>query len=367
MLYIRGKNSLFIFNRGIKTVFTWFVLISSILSCKELDKQDLEGNSPSSGSLSELVVASAEFMMDSTVKSEIKSAFSPFVPSLPVKERFFTVYYAHEGIFTEYFKRHYNVVVLVTGNMVRNPQEFPFMPKSVAEKWNKPDVKIGSRLSAKNVWSENQSVHFIYVFNREKCLQFLRSNRALEVPEILLDKEASLKRKELAATTNPSFKRNMLSNKGYGIHLPAGYRVAINDSDLVWLRKETPDVSYGIFAYDRTYESLDQADPGRIVFERNVQLKRVPGPTKGSFMTTESQVKPTFRRTSLAGQYTIETRGWFKVENDFMGGPFISYTILDTAINKVVTLEGYVYAPGEEKWRHVRELELILRNYEHQP
>jgi hypothetical protein len=364
MLYIQDRSLLFTCKQSFHFLF-FASVIFLFSSCKELEKQDVDNNRSASGALSELVVASAEFMMDSTVKSEVKTALSPFVPSLPVKERYFTVYYTHEDIFTDYFKRHYNLVVLVTGNMVRNPQDYPFMPRSIAQQWSSDETPTGTRLMAKNVWSDDQTVLFLYVHNKERCLQYLKSPELEDIPEILLDKEAEKKRKELNASSKPEFKKQMLQTRKYGIHLPVGYRVAINDSDLVWLRKETPDVSYGIFVYDSDYENIDQSSPGRIVFERNERLKRVPGPTKGSYMSTEPQVEPTFRPTRLEGQYTMETRGWFRVENDFMGGPFISYTILDTTINKVVTLEGYVYAPGEDKWKHVRELELILRNYDH--
>jgi hypothetical protein len=61
-------------------------------------------------------------------------------------------------------------------------------------------------------------------------------------------------------------------------------------------------------------------------------------------------------------EYAIEVRGLWDLENDFMGGPFISYTFLDEKNNRVVTLDGYIYYPNETKRTHLRELEAIFHS-----
>jgi hypothetical protein len=48
------------------------------------------------------------------------------------------------------------------------------------------------------------------------------------------------------------------------------------------------------------------------------------------------------------------------VENDFMGGPFVSYTFVDEKRNRVVTLDGYVYAPNAPKRDLMIQLESIM-------
>jgi len=88
--------------------------------------------------------------------------------------------------------------------------------------------------------------------------------------------------------------------------------------------------------------------------------KYVGGENPGSYMSTELQVLPTFRSFKLNGTYTAELRGLWKVEGDFMGGPFISISQLDESKNRVVTVEGFVYAPKYNKRNYVRQLEAIL-------
>ena len=56
-------------------------------------------------------------------------------------------------------------------------------------------------------------------------------------------------------------------------------------------------------------------------------------------------------------------RGFWDVEGDFMGGPYVSFTTVDTERNRVFTLDGYVYAPDlkkPSKRNYVRGIEHLL-------
>lgn len=48
------------------------------------------------------------------------------------------------------------------------------------------------------------------------------------------------------------------------------------------------------------------------------------------------------------------------MENYIMGGPFVQLSTVDTRRNRIVTVEGFVFAPSEEKRNYVRQLEAIL-------
>ena len=61
----------------------------------------------------------------------------------------------------------------------------------------------------------------------------------------------------------------------------------------------------------------------------------------------------------------MEARGlWglFGHPGDLMGGPFVSYTLLDTVYNRVVTLDGFLYAPSDPKRDLLRQVEAVLHS-----
>jgi len=115
--------------------------------------------------------------------------------------------------------------------------------------------------------------------------------------------------------------------------------------------------------YSMDYHDTIVFNPKHILRWRNsLTLEYIPGPSPISFMKVANEViPPVFDTiTDFPGGYAVETRGLWEVENDFMGGPFINYTFIDKANNKVITLDGYVYNPNDVKKYYLRELESIF-------
>jgi hypothetical protein len=64
--------------------------------------------------------------------------------------------------------------------------------------------------------------------------------------------------------------------------------------------------------------------------------------------------------TDFFTDYAVEMRGLWRVEHDFMGGPFVSYTFVDWRKNQIVTVFGYVYQPNKAKRNLLRQVEAII-------
>ena len=77
-------------------------------------------------------------------------------------------------------------------------------------------------------------------------------------------------------------------------------------------------------------------------------------------MTTCDVLPPALRMVSLEGRHWCELHGLWDGEGDFMGGPFVSYTTVDTKTNRVFTLDGYGYSPKLHKRNFVRGVEHLL-------
>ena len=53
-------------------------------------------------------------------------------------------------------------------------------------------------------------------------------------------------------------------------------------------------------------------------------------------------------------------RGFWDVANDYMGGPFVSYTTINDATNEVFTIDCYVHSPKYGKRNFLRPLEHLV-------
>ena len=94
--------------------------------------------------------------------------------------------------------------------------------------------------------------------------------------------------------------------------------------------------------------------------------KYIPGPTRGSYMGTEERFG-FIRDTVQIGKdkiTAIETRGLWRLFNDYMGGPFVCHTYLDKEQKNVIVLEGFIYAPKFDKRNYLRHVESILYSFE---
>jgi hypothetical protein len=126
---------------------------------------------------------------------------------------------------------------------------------------------------------------------------------------------------------------------------------------------ETPLWSQGLIIY--TYPltgSLDSAFVRASLLEnRDRFVRAVEGPNEGSFMrTADHVVMPEFSREIIAGRLWFKLSGLWDLENGFMGGPFISYSTLNTAKNEVLTVDLYVYSPKNPKRNYLKYLDGLM-------
>jgi hypothetical protein len=52
----------------------------------------------------------------------------------------------------------------------------------------------------------------------------------------------------------------------------------------------------------------------------------------------------------------------WRVEGDFMGGPFVNITFVDEKTSRLVILDGFVYAPKYDKRDYLRQVEALMHS-----
>ena len=94
----------------------------------------------------------------------------------------------------------------------------------------------------------------------------------------------------------------------------------------------------------------------------SVMKANMPGGVEGSYMGTEYRhLPPVTNFVTHHNAWCAETRGLWKMKNgEHMGGPFISLTRVDEMNMQIITIEGFVFAPGKDKRNPLRQLEAML-------
>ena len=92
------------------------------------------------------------------------------------------------------------------------------------------------------------------------------------------------------------------------------------------------------------------------------------GETTGSYMAVETQhYQPWVKHTESMGFNTLEIKGLWKMQNAFMGGPFITHFIKDTTSNRIFAIEVFLFNPGEDKRDKMQFLKLVLESAKKRP
>jgi hypothetical protein len=188
--------------------------------------------------------------------------------------------------------------------------------------------------------------------------------RAIQTAE--LKRVADLVRSNI----NEALRAEVAENWKLHIDFPRDARKVTENENFLWVQREITrmkggnnhDIKQGFFVYTYPYESDSVFSFQWQIQKRNDMLYRyVHGQPEGSFMTTEMELIPSYEEVNFDGRFTSEIRGLWKMEKDFMGGPFVMMTFFDEANQRIVTLEGYAYAPYFNKREYIREAEAILK------
>lgn len=152
-------------------------------------------------------------------------------------------------------------------------------------------------------------------------------------------------------------------NEDFGVtmNVPPGFAIARQKKNVLWYKYETPEISQGIMLFTIPYSSDSTFTVDYLVAKTDSVLEvNIPGPTDGSYMAVEKRIDQIFNIFEHNKNYTAEMRGLWRVENDFMGGPYISLAELDVANQRVVVAFGYVFAPSKEKRNLLQQVEAMI-------
>jgi hypothetical protein len=178
----------------------------------------------------------------------------------------------------------------------------------------------------------------------------------------------------LAAQRDAALVTGLQERHSLTIEVPAGYRMMRETNDFVWLQRDRlmagsgleHNVIEGLLIYHYPYTSESTFNVPNLVDVRdNVTEMHVEGPVEGSHMIVqrgfdEIDLMPASRATELNGRFAYLMHGLFGMHGAKMGGPFVSLTTIDEVRGRVVTVEGFTYAPQFDKREYMRELEAIL-------
>ncbi len=319
----------------ILSIITITVLFSS---CKDKDQSKLLPNV--TGKSGEVVLVIEPDHWASNIGMEFQKKLSQAHPALPQDEPMFDLVHIPYNAFSSIFKTHRNII-------------FAKIDKELHE----PKMIIQN-----NLWANPQIIVNVLAPDVESLEALVKEKGDLMIDRIL-KKEIERYARNYKKYEQLGIADRLQQKFGIRLTVPKGYTLDLDTTDFVWIESRgRGDVVQGILVY--SYDKPEVNLTTEYLFAKRTQFTKrfVPGPTDKSYMAVELEAPAYRREINVNDINVIELRNLWKVENDFMGGPFISFSFVDEKQNKVINVDGFVFAPQFDKRNYLRQVEAILNS-----
>ena len=335
MAFQKSKTSNNLITRSISScsILLFISFFLAIGSCREGVQKTLPS---STGKTGEIIVALEDRFIGSTVEEAIRGCLESEHPALPQPEERFRISIVPKTAFLGLLKNHKNILIVETGE---------------------GDTKVSVK---RNVWALPQLACRIKGNSEKELTAFINKEPTLIANEYTKEEHRRLIAK-FEKSKDLKLEEYLIETHSLSMAIPKGFSIAANKEKFSWIRKETAETSIGLLVYEYPYKDSSSLFTKPLIAARDSVTKLyVPGPAKGSYMSTMKDFIPISRSIYFDKRSAVELKGLWKVIGDFMGGPFISYSIADLNTGRIVCIEGYVYAPKYSKRGYVLQIESIL-------
>jgi hypothetical protein len=159
----------------------------------------------------------------------------------------------------------------------------------------------------------------------------------------------------------------IMGRTGAQVNIPNDYEIALQkpeDHGLIWATRKTRDGRMDIAIREFDYIGPESASKENVKANFNHFGKEyVSSPEPNTYMLINDVDLPILDFTiNISGRYAKEYRGIWEMENDFIGGPFLSYIIVNEEKGKMLQIDGFILAPGKEKRDMMQQIDLIAKS-----
>ena len=293
----------------------------------------------SSGRPYEMLVVIDKAMWERPAGRALFNVLDTDVPGLPQPERSFRI----SNVGPENFNRGFRIF--------RNIIDVDIQPI-----YTQPKLKY-----SRDSYSSPQMIMTIQAPDEASFEEFVTKNRQVILDfftKAEMNRQINLLKKEHSEVVS----RKVGSMFGCDVWVPADMERYKQGEDFLWASNDrnTSDVSLSFVIYSYPYTDKNTFTKDFFVHKRDSVMKmNIPGSKEGQYMATDAKYVDV-KNITVRGEYALETRGLWYMENDMMGGPFVSHARVDRPNGRVVVVEAFVYAPEKKKRDLMRQLEASL-------
>lgn len=314
-------------------------MVLALASCKGGKKALL----PSiSGKAGEVIVVIDRDNWEGNLGVEVRELLACDCPYLAQLEPMYSLVNVTPGGFADLFKVHRNIVIFDINE-------------------DKTENKVSY---LHDIWAAPQCVINVSARDAKAATELVQANGKFIVSAIEQAERDRVIRNSIRYEER-SLAPQVAEIFGGSPHFPMGYKLKKKTDSFIWIADEKQYTIQGVLIYKYPATVAEEFTRDNIVSHRNAILKEnVPGMFDGTYMTTSKVITPDVEYLKYKGRDFAQLRGYWEVENDYMGGPFVSHSFFSPDGMEVIVAEAFVYAPKYDKRQYLRQVESILYSWE---
>lgn len=323
-----------------KKIFLFALIALTLTGCNNVVETVMGTKRSSIGNPYEVLVVCDLEIWESPAGRALLYALDTDIPGLPQSERSFRISRINESQFTGVSQNFRNII-------------FVDIDES---KYTQPQFKY-----TRDVFSQPQIYMRIQSPGLDEFEKFVTDNS-----QVIVDFLTNVEMEREIEKLQDFYNENALKvvNEMFGCELRIPYHLSGNKKgeNFVWLSDfNTPKAEiFSFVVYSYPYTSQDNFTRENYIHTRDSVMKlHLKGAKPGQYMSTVDW-SVDIKEGLYRDRYIQVARGLWEMENDIMGGPFVSHSVVDEVNNRVIVAEAFVYAPNRKKGSFMRKLEASL-------
>ncbi|MCU0356041.1 MAG: DUF4837 family protein [Cyclobacteriaceae bacterium] len=343
-----------------------FLGLITLMACTPSEEKRTEMLPTATGKPGDMIIIMDSVQWNGELGREVRKIFKQEVPGLPREEPLFNIIYVYPRKGYTLLTQIRNLVFVFT--LDQNSAGSQIMKESFTQE-TLDKIRSDSSfylVTRRDEYSRGQEVMYLFSATQDDLINRLRKN-SRQIQDYFNNVERRRLLSSLTKTNTTKAVTDFLrKDNDVEIRVPFGFKLADKQPDFVWLRQMDARADKSVFISWKPYESEYQLLPDSLVAWRNSIAKKYlfEDPDEpNSYLVTELSVPYIPLRATQVNfnkRFAMELRGLWKTNTNTMGGPFISYSMVDQKKQLLYYIEGFCFSPGKDQRETIRELEAIL-------
>lgn len=224
-----------------------------------------------------------------------------------------------------------------------------------------PSVEEPTMEIIRNRYAYPQTIVVVSAGNQASATEFITAS-ALDIRDVFETARRKQSNNYYAGHPADQLIEDFKQHTGLDMLIPANfYKATTRDKELLWYIRDYPNKAQYIFAFSYPYTDADDLTAEWLMRTLDNRLATISSKgAVGSYMGVNENGPAVVRDIVIGNREWVELRGWWEVNNDFMGGPFVSFSTLDEASQQITTVMFAIYAPEDPQRNLLRELEYLI-------